>query len=424
MGRKSKRHKPKASKALDAKNLGTLTNPDDVLLALFSMSASASGVAVNTATAMGVATVYSCVNIISRYIAKLPLHIYRRDDDKREKATDFPLYHVLHSSANAYQTSFDFRMQAQANLSLRANSYIRKVRSSRGQIVGLESLPASDIVVDMTSGEPVYRHNHGSGTKDYAAKDIVHLRGLGFSGLCGVDPLFIGKDIIGLAIALDDNASKFFANSSRPGAVLEAPKGVPDATYQKLKDAFDTQIQGDNAFKTVILEHGLKLAASRMSNDQSQFDQTRERQAVEIARFFGVPGHKVGISGNIPRANVQEQNIEFITDTIGPIAVLWEQALTKFLLTPSQREEFFIEFDLNGALRGNSRDRAEFYKTGRQWGYLSSNDIRRLENMPTIGPDGDRYLEPMNMGLPSEKDASQSAPENSDVASSETEPED
>ena len=386
----SKKIKPRSPKNANLKD------PDADIMGLFEAIASLSGVTVNAKTALGTATTFGCVNIVSRYLSKLPLKIY--DKGTRLEADDHPLSYLLGSSPNSEHTSYEYRTIMQSNLSLRGNAYSIVEKTRRGTIGELIPVDTADVLVDKTTKGRSYRKKtvYIIDNREYSRGRILHLRGLGLSGACGIDPLSIGREIFGLAIALDDNACKFFGNSSRPGAVLEAPKGIPDSVYQNLKAAFDDQSSGENTYRTIILEHGLKFAMARMSNDQSQFDQTRERQAQEIARFFGVPGHKVGISGNIPRANVQEQNIEFITDTIGPIACMWEQALTKYLLTKEEREEYYIEFSLNAALRGNVRDRTEYYKAGRQWGWLSQNDVRKLENMPPI-EGGDSYQVPMNM---------------------------
>jgi HK97 family phage portal protein len=175
------------------------------------------------------------------------------------------------------------------------------------------------------------------------------------------------------------------------------PGKISPEAADRLQRAFQSQTGGENSNKVKLLEEGLSYKEGRSPNRESQFDESRDRQAKDIARFFGVPGHKVGIIGNQPRANVEQENISFVTDTIRPLLVTWEQALNQRLLTRAERKEYYIEFQIAGLLRGDLKTRYEAYTMARQWGWLNVNEIRSLENMNSIGAQGDVYLQPLNM---------------------------
>lgn len=357
---------------------------------------SSSGIKVTPLKALGVATVYSCVNILARTVATLPLNLYRRlPDGGKEIAVDHPLNDILHSEAGPFHTSTDFRMMMEGHRALRNNAFALITKNNGEDVVELKPVPPEDVYVRVNPmGEPVY-HVKGDA---FFSESVLHIKGYSRDGVIGSDLITTVNDVLGLAVALEENANKFFKNNSRPGGVLSHPGSLSDKAFERLRSEMETKHSGvENAYKLMILEEGLKYEASRTDNKDAQFDESRDRQDRAIARIFGVPNHKLGLIDSMPRANMEQENIGFVTNTIRPICVAWEQELSKKLLTRSQRSEYFIEFNLEGLLRGDMAARYAAYSQGRQWGWLSVNEIRRKENMNPIGEQGDVYLQPVNM---------------------------
>lgn len=356
---------------------------------------SSAGVNVSHTTALGVSTVLACVDVLSRSVSSLPLNIYRRlpGDGGREVAADHPLFPLLHDAPNPEMTSADMRRALQANFSLHGNGYALIVRNGFQDIVELQPVPAYDVEVRRVGRSMRYT----IGGEEYDSFQVIHLRGTSFNGLLGHDIISTARDCIGLAIALDRNAGYFFKNGSFPGGFLEHPSKLTPEAAQRLQSAFQEQTGGGNANKIKVLEENMKYKEGRSPNRESQFDESRDRQAKEIARIFGVPQHKVGIIGNQPRANVEQENISFVADTLRPILVSWEQALNQKLLRRDERSEYYIEFNLSGLMRGDFKSQNEAFALGRQWGWFSVNDIRQMLNLNPIGEQGDVYLQPMNM---------------------------
>lgn len=398
--------KEKATTGLDPVNLSTLANPEQWLVDLILGSLkSKAGVTVNKNTVLGVCTVYACVNVVARQISTLPMKLHRRvmkfGRMGRDEARDHPLFDLLATSPNEEMTSTDFRMAMQASLSLRQNAYAQIVRDRALRPMELWPLEYHDVrPARSKSGALVYDIARDHEPNEVLAADrVLHLKGLGFNGLCGDDLIGRAQEALGLAIALQENAARFFGNDSRPGAVFETPNALSDGAFARLKKELEEKHGGvQNAYKTIILEEGLKLNRSRSDNTDSQFDESRKATAQEICRLFGIPPHKVGIVDNMPRANVEEQNREFAVDVLATFAGIWEQTLNWRLLTARERTEYYFKLDLRGLLRGAVKDRHAAYAVGRQWGWLSANDVRELEDMDPI-EHGDEYLRPMNMTL-------------------------
>ena len=392
----------------------TLADPTDWLLdALRAGGKVSSGVTVSALNVLGLATVYACIDVITKTIATLPLKVYRRTENGPEEVRNHPLYELLHLAPNNDMSSADWRRAIQFHLSLWNNGYCEIVRDQAGRPA--ELLPVDDVLeLDrLESGELVYlRTDHAS----VMGRDMMHLKDVTEGGLQGLNKVSMLKEVFGLSIAMERNAGSFFGNSSRPGLTIEHPSRLGDVAYERLKRSLEDNRKGaENAYRTLILEEGMKIAAAanRSENRESQFDESRRRQGEDIARIFGVPPHKVGDLTNATYSNIESQEIAYVTGTVHPIVVTWEQAMMLRLLSRRERRAgYFIEFDLRGLVRGDLLKRSQAYALGRQWGWLSRNDIRSLENMPRI-EGGDDYLTPMNMHVlgeePEDEEAEQAA---------------
>lgn len=360
-------------------------------------AASSSGIRVTPLKALGVATVYACVSVLSRTISTLPIHVYRRTaDGGKEPAPDHPVYDLIHNEPNRWTSSTDFREAMQQHLSLRNKAVAIIMRTRGGDIDSLVPVHPSDIQkIEITPMQDLVYTICG---EKYLDEEIIHLKQMTGDGITSSDLIRTVNDVLGLAIALEENASKFFKNNSKPGGMLSHPSSLSDRAFERLRDEMENKHAGvENAYKLMILEEGLKYEASRTDNKDAQFDESRDRQDKAIARIFGVPPHKLGLVNSMPRSNVEQENISFVVETIRPICVKWEQTLNRKLLSREERRQYFIEFNLEGLLRGDIATRFEAYSKARQWGWLSVNEIRKKENLNPIGDQGDVYLQPMNM---------------------------
>jgi len=229
-------------------------------------------------------------------------------------------------------------------------------------------------------------------------EEILHLPGLGFDGLIGYSPIAMAKHAIGMALATEEYGAKFFANGANPGGVLEHPGVIKD--IQRVKDSWNSAYQGSmNSHRVAVLEEGMKFQAIGIPPEQAQFLETRKFQINEIARIFRIPPHMVGDLEKSSFSNIEQQSLEFVKYTLNPWVVRWEQALKQSLLLPSEKQTMFIKFNLDGLLRGDYQGRMQGYATGRQNGWLSTNDIRELEDLNRVptAEGGDLYLVNGNM---------------------------
>lgn len=412
-----------AVKRLFAPSNATLANPPDWFKEALGYAASTAGVNVSVSSAMGLPTVWACVNAKSRAFSSMPLEVYRRRaDGGRTVETDGPqahLHFLLHDQPNPEMTSAFFWRVMIANFILRNNAYALIVRDGFGDVVELWPIQNKDIQPKRdTDNGPLYYEVKG---KRYRLDQILHLRGLSFDAVAGVDAISGARDSIGLAIALQDYASRYFPNSVSPSAVIEFPTNLSPDQLKTFAEAFDKHNSGNaNAHRRMFLWGGAKLAQKTPTNNQSaQFVENRRDQDKAICQILGVPLSKAGIMTEAHYNNIESENIAFVRDTLLPTCREIEQQLNaKMFPTPTVRARYYCEFNLEGLLRGDTQTRAAFYKTMVEVGARTSNEIRASENLNPL-PGGDSRMLSQNLMLldesgkpitPVTENASQSQP--------------
>ncbi|MEW6956267.1 phage portal protein [Trueperella pyogenes] len=373
----------------------------------FFFGATSSGRPVTERSAMQMTAVYSCVRILAEAIAGLPLHVYRyKDGGGKEKALDHPLYPLLHDEPNPEMTSFVFRETLMTHLLLWGNAFAQVIRNGRDEVIGLYPLMPNRMTVgrdeagrlyyeyQRTWDEPTGRFE----TVTLAARDVLHIPGLGFDGLVGYSPIAMAKNAIGLAQATEDYGASFFANGAAPGGVLEHPGTIKDPA--RVRESWQSTFGGaKNGNKIAVLEEGMKYTPISVSPEQAQFLETRKFQINEIARIFRIPPHMIGDLEKSSFSNIEQQSLEFVKYTLDPWVIRFEQAITKTLLSPREKPGVYVKFNLEGLLRGDYKSRMDGYAVARQNGWMSANDIRELENLDRISIEagGDLYLVNGNM---------------------------
>lgn len=374
----------------------------------FTFGLTSSGNRVNSHTAMQMSAVYACVRILSEAIAEIPLNFYRYTaDGGKEKCPSHPLYYLLHDEPNPEMTSFVFRETLMGHLLLWGNAYAQIVRNGRGEVLALYPLLPDRMQVDRNSaGRLVYTYTryrdeagsrHEFETIKLYKEDVLHIPGLGFDGLVGYSPIAMARNAIGMSMAAENYGAAFFANGATPGGVLEHPGIVKDP--ERLRESWRSQFSGKNSHSIAVLEEGMTFKPMSIPPDEAQFLETRKFQIDEIARIFRVPPHMVGDLEKSSFSNIEQQSLEFVKYTLNPWVARWEQSLAHALLLPREKQQYVVKFNVDGLLRGDYQSRMNGYAIGRQNGWLSSNDIRELENMNRIPAEegGDEYLINGNM---------------------------
>ena len=355
------------------------TNPNDVWGPFQALR----GATVNAATAQGVSAAYACVQAVAEAIATLPLHLYRRKGDDRERASDHPLYKVLHDQANPEQNAMEAREYLQACVMLKGNGFARLVFGHDGQVRELWPLaPDSVRVLRLDSDALAYEYADRKGrVVRLLAHEVLHLRHrLGPDGVLGVSPIQAARGVIELAANELTHGQDTFTNGAKLLGVLKVPGKLRPEQKADIKEGWRTNTSG----QTPILEHGADYQPLSMSLVDSQWLQSRRFSVEEVCRLFRVPPPVVGHLQDSNYSNSSEMARQFVTLTLARPLTMWEQAINRKCLTDAGRRTYFAEHSVEGLLRGDSANRAQFYQSGISAGWLLKSEARKLETLPTV----------------------------------------
>jgi HK97 family phage portal protein len=346
--------------------------------------------------------VFSAVRVSAETIGSVPVQVYKKTKDGREVAENNNLYEIFHEVPNSEMTCQALKESGMMALNLGGNAFFQKLKNKYGDIVGLYPLDWTRVTIerDKNTQELQYRVSTDASPqqKIYTRAEVFHIPAFSWDGICGLSPMAYCGSAAVLGKQYEMYSRNFFKNGAFTSGVLEFPTALSDTSFDRIKKDFASSYQGlVNAGKPIILEDGGKFNPLKMSQADAQFMDSARFQLEEIARIYRVPLSLLQDFGRATWANMEQQQLFFVVYHVLPWVKRWEENIKTQIQTPDQRRlGLYVEFNLNTLLRGDAKTRAELYASARQWGWMSPNDIRRLENMNPI-PNGDIYSSPLNM---------------------------
>lgn len=361
------------------------------------MGMSSSGKVVSADKAIHLSAVWACVRLLSESISTLPLKIYERQaDGSRKPATTHPAYQVLCRRPNMEMTPSRFMLMVVASICLRGNAFVEKKMIGNRMVSLVPLLPQNMVVKRLDNGNLEYTYTEIQAQRVIPARNIMHIRGFGLDGVCGMMPMMVGRDVIGSAMAVEESAAKIFENGLQSSGFLSAEQALDAEQRERLRGYMQAFTGSRNAGRIMVLEGGLKYQNVTMNPEAAQMLESRAFSIEEICRWFRVPPFMVGHADKQSSwaSSVEGMNLQFLTNTLRPLLVNIEQEISRCLLDGD--DDLFAEFSVEGLLRADSAGRAAYYTTALQNGWMSRNDVRRLENMPPI-EGGELYTVQLNL---------------------------
>lgn len=363
-----------------------------------------SGKVINEKNAMQASAVYACIRVLSETVASLPISVFSYGEDGgKVKEHEHPLYRILHSEPNPEMTAYTLKEVMMVHLLLYGNSYTQIIRDGAGRVVALYPLMPNCIEEERDEdGKLQYIYQRSSDENPNMKEDarvvlkyeeVMHITAMSMDGLVGSSIIASSKNSIAIALSAEEFGASFYKNGAYPGGVLEHPGVLKNP--EKVRESWNSIYQGSgNSHKIAVLEEGMHFSPITLNPDVLQLSETRHFQLEEIARIFRVPLHLINSLDHATYSNIEHQSIEFIKYSISPWVIRIEQEMEKSLLLPSEKGKYTIKMNVDGLMRGDYKSRMEGYAIGRNGGWLSTNDIREMENMNPVSEEegGDLYL--------------------------------
>lgn len=369
------------------------------------------GVPINQWTALQSTAVYACIRLLSETLAQLPLNIRQRTENGSELAKNHPMQRVLHDSPNPWMTSFTWRNAVHSHCVGWGNGYSYIFRNQAGEPRALLPLLPDRTYPQIVDNKLSFCTTIDNRLIEAAPQDILHIPALTFDGLSGMSPIALHREAIGLGQAAQSFGAKLFGNGSLLSGVLTHPGRLrrkadkPDdaSPVERLRRQWKELYSGlENAGSVAVLEEGMTFQSIGIPPLDAQFLETRKFQVADICRIFNIPSHLVNDLDRSTFNNISELSISFLRYTMTPWIIRWEEELNRKLFPGSDR--YYVKFNMTGLLRGTLTERADYYKTAIEYGWLSRNEVRELEDLNRV-KGLDEYLQPLNMGSGQQQEA-------------------
>jgi HK97 family phage portal protein len=350
------------------------------------------GQPITNSTALQISTVYDCVRVISEDLAKLPLQVFQAtSENDKERRRDHPLQRVISWWPNPEMTAISFWNSIVSHSVGWGNGYAEKVRDRNGDIIQLWLITPDRVTIKRRENGTLYyeiREEDGSVT-ELSKENMFHVPGFGYDGVQGYNVVEIARESLGLAAGAEQFGAKFFGNGAKTSLALRFPEKLSEIAYKNLQRSAEQQIAGQNQHKVLLVEEGGEVQTLSLSQKDSQYLETRQFSVIEICRWFRMPPHKVADLTRSTFSNIEEQNIDYVTDTLGSWFTRFEQAVHNQLFTEEdQQDGYYVKYNDNALLRGDTEGRFNAYSKGINDGWLTRNEVRQLEDLnPLEGLD-------------------------------------
>jgi HK97 family phage portal protein len=352
--------------------------------------------------ALKYSAVFRAVKLISTSVGKLPLFVYDRLEQGKQKAPSSPAYNILRYKPNDEMTAKIFKQTITAHALLQGSGYAYIFRDNAGRPIELIPLVPDVTYPIRRNGQLYYITSVNGDMMKLLPENVLHVRGLGYNGITSYSLLEYANISFSMGLNGQNYSNKFFENSARPSVILEHPQTFSDEkAITRLRDQWSKLYSGvSNAHKTAILEQGMKAHVLTLSARDSQLIETMKFSIIDVANWFSLPPHKLGDSSRTAYNSLEQENQSFLDEALDDWLVTWEEECRDKLLTEKEKNDDsrLVEFARQALVRADLKGRAEYYAkatAGAPW--MTVNEVRNLENANDAGEEYDEIILPANV---------------------------
>lgn len=373
-------------RALGFEERALLTQPDGWLRDAIAGGATYTGQAVTVDSSVSMVPVYSAVRLLAGSIGSLPLVVYRRLPEGRERAQNHRTWRLLHDQPNPSMSADECWELVGGHLCLWGNAFLAKIRDSFGNVGELWPIRPSRVQVGVDDHGRFFVLD-GNPAERYTEEDILHIRAFGTDGVVGLSPVQQARQMLAGSMAMEEFTGRFWAGNAHPGGVLKHPNKLSPDAAQRLKAAWEAAHGGvSKAGQVAVLEEGMDWQSTGMPLEDAQFIETNKFNDLRVAQLFRVPPYMLGASSgdSLTYSNTEMQGIDFVRWSLRPWLVRIESSLLRDPSLFLQGQRFYPEFLIDGLLRSSTKDRYDAYGVGLDKKFLTVDEVRDRENLPPL----------------------------------------
>lgn len=350
---------------------------------------------------LGVAAIFAAIRIRGETLSNIPFKVVERNGRERVESSDYWLADLLENSPDGQISAVEFFHTMESHSCLTGCAYAHIERNVYGEPVRLVQVPSYDVSYWIDDyAQPDQHLEFNVRGKRVSSRDLIIIPfGQVYPYWQTMRPQVILNTPIALAQALDKEAYSLFKNGVSTAGVFQTDAKLTDNAYSRMKEYLEQfRSGGKREGSFMILEEGLKYISARMTNKDAEFVDLKKQAIRDAGAIFGVPSYQLGDGEKANYASQEEQNRNFLYSTMLHRARLFENELTNKLVSPFERRDGKrVQADLRGLMRGSMKDRAEYYAKLFQMGSITPNTIAALEDLPLVGPEGDKHYVQVNM---------------------------
>lgn len=354
---------------------------------LMAVTTSKTGHNVTQDAALSLSTVWACVRLISETLATLPLGMYERSGGHRRGASTHWLHGIIHDTPNSKATAAVYWEAVTAAMLLRGSAYSERLMVG-DRLTGLRFLSPARLRRPWGRQSDAFQYTERDGTtRDIPARLIWTIPGFSLDGEHGTSVIAYGAEVFGSALAANEAAASTFKNGLMPATYFKMERILTPAQRAEFRENL-ASIRGSlHAGTSPLLEGGMTVGDVGINPEDAQLLQSRGFSVEEICRWFRVPPFMVGHTDKSTSwgTGIEQQMIGFLTFTLSPWLRRIEQAISKDLLSPIERQRYYPKFSVEGLLRADSTARGELYSNMVNNGILTRDEVRELEDREPMG---------------------------------------
>jgi HK97 family phage portal protein len=343
--------------------------------------------------AMKLSAVNACVEVITYSISKLPIYMM---NSKTKERIQHPLLKLLTERPNEAMTPSVYKKLVEANRLMGGNGYAVISRNKRSadpeELIPINYKYITPYIDDNGKLWYIFVHPRTGEIRKLDSFDVLHYKAYSEDGINGISVLTRASETINTARAAQTYENKLYTQNARPSGILKVADKLEKPAKDKIKEEWEKIHSGvDNSFKIAVLDLGLEFQQIQLTNKDTQFVESKGISVEDITRFFGVPLYKIN-SGKQSYSSNEQNGIEYVVNTLHPIVTQYEEEDTyKLVFDRDKKQGIEIRRNMMAELRGDTASRGTWYKTMREVGAFSPDDILALEDMPQVPGGETRY---------------------------------
>jgi HK97 family phage portal protein len=349
--------------------------------------ANIAGVVLNADTALTINAVFSAVSLYADSVSTLPLDAYYRRDGEllpfrsaggapawvQNPDVDFAGYSAFYSAVIV-------------SLLLEGNAFVRVYSNSAGEVVNLVVLNPNDVEVKRNGlGRLIFTVKSSKETLN--SDEMIHVIDILKPGAVrGTSRVEVLKENLSIAKALEGFTANFFGQGTHMAGIIEVPQQLTQEQAEALAAGVDRRHGGwRRSSKTGVLTGGAMWRPTGIDPDKAGLIEQRRFAVLDVARAFAIPPYMLGVTDSgMSYSSVEQQGLQFVAMSLRPLVAKIENTFSRLMARTPGGENAFIRFNMDALVRADLAARTTAYSSALQAGWMSINDVRRVENLRRV----------------------------------------